>query len=483
MQLNIDNINSLKDTQLSLPTKESFQYPEKVLQFGTGVLLRGLPDYYIHKANQVGLFKGRVVVVKSTSSGGADSFSEQNGLYTVCLRGTIDGTIVEEDIVNNSISRVVNANTEWNNILETASNTELRIIISNTTEAGIVDSDDKITDVPPVSFPGKLLAVLLKRFEISPENNFVILPTELISNNGETLKKIVINLAKKNNVSTEFIDWIVTKNHFCNTLVDRIVPGAYHNENLSYEDKLMIMAEPFGLWAIESDSDEVKQILEFATIDKGIVIAPSIEKFKEIKLRLLNGAHTLSCALSILAGFDTVKQSMQNETFYQLIKTLLLEEIGPAIQSDTISENDITNFSNSVLDRFSNPFLEHKWLSIAVNYTEKFKLRCIPILEKWFNQYQSIPQIFSLGFAAYLQLLSSDVEISDKSQNTIRELWKSSSHPINAILKEKSLWDQDLTQYDGLEEKIKFYLDKNLKQNTMQSISSVLENTKISDEK
>lgn len=483
MQLNIDNINYLNEEQVALPTKESFQYPEKVLQFGTGVLLRGLPDYYIHKANQAYIFKGRVVVVKSTSSGGADAFTEQNGLYTVCVRGTVDGTLVEEDIVNNSISRVINANTEWNKILETASNKNLRIIISNTTEAGIVDSDDKFTDAPPASFPGKLLAILWKRFEVSSENGFVILPTELISNNGNTLKNIVVNLAKKNNLSAEFIDWIETKNYFCNTLVDRIVPGAYLNEILSYEDKLMIMAEPFGLWAIESDSIEVKQILEFATVNKGIVIAPSIEKFKEIKLRLLNGAHTLSCTLSILAGFDTVKQSMQNETFYQLVKTLLLEEIGPAIQSDTISEDDIVNFSNSVLDRFSNPFLEHKWLSIATNYTEKFKLRCIPILDKWYKKYQSIPQIFSLGFAAYLQLLSSDIEISDKSQNAIRELWRSSSNPINAILKETSFWDQDLTQYDGFEDKIKFYLEKNLDQDSMMTITSILENTNISDEK
>ncbi|QES88809.1 tagaturonate reductase [Rhizosphaericola mali] len=483
MQLNIENIDSLKNAHVILPTKESFQYPEKVLQFGTGVLLRGLPDYYINKANQSGFFKGRIVVVKSTNSGGADAFSEQDSLYSVCVRGTVDGTLVEEDIINNSISRVINANTEWNKILETASNKDLRIIISNTTEVGIVDSDDKIMDAPPASFPGKILAILYKRFEVSPENGFVILPTELISNNGETLKKIVVNLAKKNNLGSEFVDWIITRNHFCNTLVDRIVPGAYNNENLSYDDKLMIMAEPFGLWAIESKEEEVKQILEFATIDKGIVITPSIEKFKEIKLRLLNGSHTLTCALSILSGFETVKQSMQNETFYQLVKTLLLEEIGPAIQSDTISENDITNFSNSILDRFSNPFLEHKWLSIATNYTEKFKLRCIPILDKWYNKYQSIPQFFSLGLAAYLQLLSSDIDISDKSQNTIRELWKSSSNPINAILKETSFWGQDLTIYDGLEEKLAFYLDKNLQKNAIQYMSAILKNTNISDEK
>src|SRR6476620_4051609 len=95
---------------LDIPAASIFSLPEKVLQFGTGVLLRGLPDYFIDKANREGVFNGRIVVVKSTSSGGTDAFENQDGLYSLCIRGIENGKRVEEIIVNSSISRVIAAN-------------------------------------------------------------------------------------------------------------------------------------------------------------------------------------------------------------------------------------------------------------------------------------------------------------------------------------------------------------------------------------
>ena len=212
---------------LEIPDEKIFELPEKVLQFGTGVLLRALPDYFIDKANKQGLFNGRIVVVKSTDSD-SSAFDKQDGLYTVCVRGVENGTTVEENIINASISRVLGARTDWKRILECAHNPEMKIIFSNTTEVGIQLVQDDITAEPPVSFPGKLLAFLLERFKAfngSKESGMVIVPTELITDNGSKLESIVLELAHINNLDFKFIEWLENHNTFCNSLVDRIVPG------------------------------------------------------------------------------------------------------------------------------------------------------------------------------------------------------------------------------------------------------------------
>ena len=310
---------------VELPADDTFQLPEKVLQFGTGVLLRGLPDYFIDKANKQGLFNGRVVVVKSTAQGGSDEFEKQDGLYTLCVRGYDNGTVVDKFILNACISRVLAASESWKEILACAANPEMQVIISNTTEAGIVLVDDDVNAAPPSSFPGKLLAFLHERYKIFKGDlnaGFVILPTELITDNGKKLKEIVLELATRNKLEEGFIKWLNEANDFCSTLVDRIVPGKLSNadkeaaeRHLSYKDELMIMSEVYSLWAIETDSERAKAKLAFSACDKGVVIAPDINKFKELKLRLLNGSHTFTCGLAILQGFATVKEAMENETF------------------------------------------------------------------------------------------------------------------------------------------------------------------------
>jgi tagaturonate reductase len=197
MQLSKNSISQVAAKPgLDVPSEKLFELPEKVLQFGTGVLLRGLPDYFIDKANKQGIFNGRVVVVKSTDSD-SSAFDRQDGLYTVCVRGVENGVTVQEDIINASISRVLGAKTEWQRILECAHNPEMRIIISNTTEVGIQLVQDDITAAPPVSFPGKLLAFLFERFKAfngSKESGMVIVPTELITDNGSKLESIVLEL-------------------------------------------------------------------------------------------------------------------------------------------------------------------------------------------------------------------------------------------------------------------------------------------------
>ncbi|OYX91903.1 MAG: altronate oxidoreductase, partial [Sphingobacteriia bacterium 35-40-5] len=160
MQLSKNLLSAVHSEQLQVPDEKIFGLPEKVLQFGTGVLLRGLPDYFIDQANKKNLFNGRIVVVKSTTQGVTDAFHEQDGLYTLLVKGVQDGKEIEEMIINASISRVLSAQEEWDKILACAANPDMQIILSNTTEIGItlVASDAKASH--PISFPGRVLAFL-----------------------------------------------------------------------------------------------------------------------------------------------------------------------------------------------------------------------------------------------------------------------------------------------------------------------------------
>ncbi len=396
-----------KDAQLVFPTTE------KVIQFGTGVLLRGLPDYFIHHANQQHIFNGSIVVIKSTSTGGVDDFTQQDALFTHCVRGVYNCENVDKHFVNSAISRVLTAASEWEQIIALAKSETIEIVISNTTEAGMVlDEQDTINNGAPHSFPGKLLSLLFERwkyFKGDTTKGWVILPTELMPDNGLLLNSIVNTLATINQLPAEFIQWMNAANDFCNTLVDRIVPGKLSDselENLEsqlgYKDNLLITSEPFALWAIETNKTSTIEKLSFAKTDESMVIAPSIVKFRELKLRLLNGTHTFSCAVAILAGFDTVIDAMRDNHFKQFIQNLAHGELVPCVVSETITNEDATQFTNKVLERFANPYIEHKWTSIALNFEEKMKMRNGYLMDRFAAQNEVAAQWMSLGFAAFV---------------------------------------------------------------------------------
>lgn len=391
-------------------------FPEKVLQFGTGVLLRGLPDYFIEKANRAGLFSGSIAVVKSTDKGSTDQFERQDNLYTLHIKGLEKGRDLQEVLLVSAISRVVSAASNWTAILDIARNPEVETIISNTTEVGIVlDEQDTPLASPPVSFPGKLTAVLFERFRAfngAEDKGMVILPTELIDKNAEVLRGIVIALAERHQLGTDFIDWIKNCNHFCNTLVDRIVPGTLGaseqrqaEDQLGYSDELAIMAEPFCLWAIESSHPRVLEVLSFARVDKRVVITDDIQKFKELKLRLLNGSHTFACGLAILAGFDTVKAAMADPVFSTYVRQLMHSEIIPALSTIGIDNREASEFADHVIDRFGNPYLQHQWQSISTNYTSKMRMRNLPTIARYMERYGKVPPYMALGFAGYLKFI------------------------------------------------------------------------------
>ena len=487
---------------LTLPDAKVFELPEKVLQFGTGVLLRGLPDYFIGKANAKGLFNGRVVVVKSTDSD-SSAFDNQDGLYTICVRGVENGNTIEENIINASISRVLSAKTEWKRILECAHNADMKIIISNTTEVGIQLVQDDINNEPPVSFPGKLLAFLFERFRAfngSTESGMVIVPTELITDNGSKLESIVLELAHRNNLDFKFIEWLENHNTFCNSLVDRIVPGKPNaaeikkiETGLGYEDELMTMSEVFCLWAIEGN-EKVKDILSFYKADDAVVITPDITLFKELKLRLLNGTHSFNCGLAFLSGFNITREAVTDKTFSVFAKKLMHTEIAKAIPF-TIDEQVKEKFANSVFERFCNPFIDHQWLSITVQYTSKMKMRNMPLLQRHYEMNDTPPVHMATGFAGFLLYMKGtrkegnkyfgerngvEYEIKDDSAEYFYNNWMNNTPERVAaeVMANEQLWDIDLTALPGFLATVQEKLQDMISNGVLQTIAA-LENNKV----
>lgn len=471
---------------LILPDQSVFTLPEKVLQFGTGVLLRALPDYFIDKANRASVFNGRIVAVKSTDAGDPSVFAEQDNLYTICVRGVADGREISENTVCAAISRVLPAKTRWNDVLTCAANPHLAVVVSNTTEVGLRMVREDIRQSPPDSFPGKLLAFLLARFRAfhgDPDKGLVVVPAELLPGNGALLKEILLDLARYNGLESAFIQWFDEHCRFCNSLVDRIVPGKPSPEKtdglwreLGYTDQLLAVAEPYCLWAVEGD-ERVREALSFHRANPGaMVIAPDIRHYTELKLRLLNGTHTLACGLAFLCGISTVGDAIRDPATEEFIERLMLREIAPAI-SYPLPEGEAERFGRQVLDRFRNPFAEHRWLGITLQYTSKMRARCVPALLEYCRKHGAAPEYMALGFAAYLRFMKSEKEengrfygisdgkeypIDDDAAAVLSGKWRAGSPAdvARSVLSDEGIWGEDLGKLPGFAQKTGFFLSE-----------------------
>lgn len=396
-------------------------FPERIIQFGNGVLLRGLPDYFIHKANEQGIFNGKIVVIKSTNQGAERSFEAQNYLFTHVIKGIENNKLIENHFINSSISRMLFANSQWDEILKCSEDPEINIVFSNTTEKGIVYYEEKIDSEPPFSFPAKLLAYLVHRYKSfgnTEQSSMIIIPTELIENNASFLKSILLKLISFNNLQSDFVEWFAQRICFCNSLVDRIVPGYPKNEDLTgiekklgYKDDFLIVSEPYNLWAIEGD-ENIKKKLTFSECNPGIKIEPDITKFREIKLRLLNATHSFSAGVALLNGFPTVFEAMNNRFFFDFISDLTVD-IKPCL-IESIDEQLKNDFAESVMQRFSNPYIQHLWSSIIVNYSEKFLIRCVPMVETYYTIFNGFSKTMLKGLKAFIDLSIPDFEKSGK---------------------------------------------------------------------
>jgi len=459
--------------------------PERILQYGEGGFLRGFFDWMIQQLNTQGLFDGSVVVVQPLPTGLVPVLNEQDGLYTQVLRGIQNGKVVEERELISSISRGIVPQTDFKAYLNCAHNPDLRFIVSNTTEAGIACSpDDRLEDQPPVSFPAKLTQFLLERywsFDGAPDKGLVMLPCELIERNGTQLKRCVLETAAKWQTGSGFVGWLEKHNLFCNTLVDRIVTGYPRDEaavigaELGYEDKLLNTGEIFHSWVIEGPQS-LAQELRFAEAGLAVTWTSDYKPYRDRKVRILNGAHTMTVLAAYLAGKDTVKSCMDDPVIAHYVAQGLADEIIPTLD---LPRTDLESFAAAVSERFSNPYVKHALLSIALNSTSKFTARVLPSLKAYHQRRGAWPKRLTFSLAALLafyrgteirdgaligQRGTDEYRIQDNRDvlEFFKTLWSAKellpSELVRRALANTALWNEDLTAFPGLVEAVSAHL-------------------------
>ncbi|WP_068082736.1 tagaturonate reductase [Polycladidibacter stylochi] len=395
---------------------------ERIIQFGEGNFLRAFIDWKIDRMNEeVGTDFG-IVVVRPIEGGTPVSLNESQGIYTTLSRGVdTQGNAVSNIRPIAAIRREISAVHDWEKTKALARNTDFVAIVSNTTEAGITyNSECKQDDTPPTSFPAKITCLLLERYEHCGRENapgFHFLPCELIDKNGDTLQNTVLQHAANWSLSAEFIHWVQTQNAFYNTLVDRIVPGYPHQEaaqieaELGYEDPLMVAAELFHFLVIEKRNNQPDLALPLAKKDQGTLIVENANGYKERKVAILNGAHTALCPLALLSGTDTVRQVMENNSAKNFLDQLLLTEIVPYL---SLPKQELEAFSATVLRRFANPYIQHRWHDISLNGIAKFHTRNLPRFEKHMQVTGNSPRYMSLSLAAWLAYYTGNFAHKDR---------------------------------------------------------------------
>jgi tagaturonate reductase len=439
--------------------------PERVLQFGEGNFLRAFIDWMFHRMNDSGLFNGSAVVVQPLDVGGVNQLNEQNGLYTLYLRGISNGQTVSGHEVITSISRGINPYSEWAAYLKTAGNPEMRFVVSNTTESGIVYEPTPIPSGCPSSFPAKLTAWLAHRFELlggSTETGMIFLPCELINHNGSKLKECILHHAADWELSDGFVQWIENDCTFLSTLVDRIVPGYPRDEaaamsaELGYEDKLICAGEIFHLLVIEGP-EELKAELPFDKAGLNVIWTEDMQPYRTRKVGILNGAHTASVLAAYLGGLNTVREMMEDADFGAYVKAAVFQEIVPVLPMDRA---EAESFAAAVMERFMNPFIHHELLSISLNSVSKWTVRVLPSLQRYLAAEGKPPQLLSFSLAALIAFYKGDLRegysVSDDRSvvDFFAAAWASDDlHAVvSSVLSQQPFWGEDLTQLSGLTE-------------------------------
>ena len=418
---------------------------ENVLQFGEGGFLRGFTDWMLQILKEKGLFDGSVVVVQPIENGLCDILTQQNCVYTHICRG-IEGVDTKKIDV---ISRCVKPYDDFDNYLALAENPDFRFIISNTTEAGICFSDqDKITDHPAKTFPGKLTQLLQRRFE-KGLGGFVFLPCELIDKNGETLKQCILKYADLWNLGDDFKNWIEKDNIFCNTLVDRINTGYPKDEVIEtdFDDKLINTSEYFHLWVIEG-YPQLFEELPFDRCGLNVILTDRLEVYRTRKVRILNGAHTSLVPYALLSGLETVKDCIDDETMKKHITTCVYEEIIPTLD---LPEEELKDYADNVLTRFANPYIRHYLSSIALNSVSKFKVRVLPSILEYEKRFGKLPKTLLFSFGKLIDFYRTDMTCDDPE---VTAFMKKAS--VKEILGNTDLWGEDLSY---MEKEILPYVD------------------------
>lgn len=349
--------------------------PERILQFGGGNFVRAFVDVFVHEANVAGQEVGGVVVVQSTASQRAQLLNDQQGRYHVVTRGLVNGAKIDQVQEIRSVTRGLVAQAEWDAVLAVATSPALRLIVSNVTEAGYALADgEQLGAGAPVTFPAKLLTLLHARYQAG-QGPVTILPCELLDQNGDRLLALVLEQAARWELTGPFLDWLRREVYWLNTLVDRIVSGRPSAHPLLAHDELLTVAEPFALWVIAAHGQERDLFAHPA-----MQVVADVGPYSLRKVRILNGAHTALVAKAMPRGIETVREAVTDSVVGPWLRRVLFEEIVPTV-ADRVEAP--AAFAEQVLERFANPYLEHKLSAIALHHETKVQVRLLPTYQEY----------------------------------------------------------------------------------------------------
>ena len=455
--------------------------PVRILQIGGGVFLRGFLDWMVDVANEKGAFGGSIAVALSTDRSIADQLRHQDMMFTVLVRGLRRGRPVNERRIVRSISDVFSLEQDWAHACAVASSPDLRAVVSNTTERGIVDKDEvrPAPGVSPNSFPARLAALLHARWNAlgdTDESALLVLPCELIENNGAALRQIVLAHASRWGLAPGFTGWIERRVDFLATLVDRIVPGFPHEEadvlfaDWGYEDRLAVAVEPFHLWAIEGD-DAQRARLKLDCPGLDIVWTADLRPWRESKVRVLNGGHIATALAAFLGGHDTVRDMMDDGVVTDFLRRLIDRDILPFVP---LPPDERRTYADAVLERFANPFARHALLSISVGAIGKWRIRILPSLLDQVARDSIASSRIAFSLAALIRFVRGEedaegwhgmregqrypIRDDDVALAAINAIWRGHEGDHHAvarlILADPTVWGQDLSVLPGLADKV-----------------------------
>ena len=449
---------------MELISKKLFNKPErkvKIMQFGEGNFLRAFVEWILQDLNDKGAINASVAVVQPMPFGRVEELAKQDGLYTLRLEGIDNGKNVKKSQVIDVIGDCINPFTHYEDFLKYGESEDLQVIISNTTEAGIaVDPTDTDFSQCPKSYPGKLLALLKRRydhFKGDLSKGLAIVPCELIDDNGDELYRCLTELAKINKMDEKFIKWMQTANHFTSTLVDRIVPGYPRNEieaiqkETGYIDNNVVKGEIFHLWVLKKEP-LVQKYLPADKTGLNVIFADDIHPYKQRKVKILNGSHTALVPVAYLCGIDTVGESMNDKTISKYVRDFIFDEVNPTIN---LPQDQMTAFANSVIERYKNPYIRHELMSIALNSTTKFKTRLLPTLLDYVRITGILPKHLLFSLAAIIEFHkgkrgNEDIALNDDPAYLAKwkSLWADFDGDYEKLAKNtlawKEAWDMDM---------------------------------------
>ena len=446
--------------------------PIKILQFGEGNFLRAFVDWQIDKANEAGIMNHGVAIVQPIDKGMAGMLEQQDCLYHVYLEGVKEKKPVKDIRLVKCVQCAINPYEEYEAYEKIFLSPELEATVSNTTEAGIrYEEGDDLWALPPKSYPAKMTALLYKRFkhfEGDPSKGLCIICCELIENNGSTLREYVLRHAEYNKLGEDFIEWVEKYCHFCDTLVDRIVPGfpreniAEIKEELGFDDNLVVKAEFYHLWAIGGPGyEEVQRRLPLDKAGLHVIFMPTIKQFRDKKVRILNGSHTGMVPIGLQIGCETVMDAFNNADLEAFVNTMVAEEVIPMIEED---QEELKAFAAGILERFYNPYIRHMLKTISLNSLSKWETRNFPtVLDNW-KKAGKVAEKELFTFAALLTLYSGKVDFTpdDTAEHVefIQKVWNSEDvdATVKAIVENKNIWTVDFTEVEPFVEKVAGYV-------------------------